>query len=516
MSSASESDSGRAAEVRPPAAEAEAIWKSFGRKKALQSVSVSVRPGECHALVGRNGAGKSTLVGVLTGLLKPDSGSVRLYDEPAPSLGDRAAWQERVACVYQRSMVIPSLSVGENIFLGRSRQRLVHWHELRRQARRLLLEWGFDLDVDEPVAQLSVEQKQIVEIARALAIGARFLILDEPTASLESRAIERLFERVRRVKASGVAILYISHHLEEIYEICDSATVLRDGKAVVTAPLSELDHGRLVAAMVGGELARTIREQTPAAAEVEGKPRLSVRHLSAQTALGSVDDVSLGVHAAECVGLFGLRGSGTAAIADAVAGLVKPSGGEIELDGRPLRAGKVDAALRRGIGYVPEDRHARGFVPTLGVAENLTLPILERLCSWGVVSRKRQREAADGIAGRLQIVASSGDQLLSELSGGNQQKVVVGRALAARPSLLVVVSPTVGVDVASKEALLGVIDGAREEGTAVLLVSDDLDELRICTRVLVVRRGKIVKELRDPPWDRHELLAAAEGLETAA
>src|SRR5438067_4823041 len=516
MSSGSESDSGRAAEVRPPAAEAEAIWKSFGRTKALQNVSVSVRPGECHALVGRNGAGKSTLVGVLTGLLKADSGSVLLYGEPAPSLGDRAAWQERVACVYQRSMVIPSLSVGENIFLGRSEQRLVHWHELRRQARRLLLEWGFDLDVDEPVAKLSVEQKQIVGIARALAIGARFLILDEPTASLEGRAIERLFDRVRRVKASGVAILYISHHLEEIYEICDSATVLRDGKGVVTAPLSELDHGRLVAAMVGGELARAIREQTPPPTDVEGKPRLSLRHVSARTPLGSVDDVSLGVHAGECVGLFGLRGSGTAAIADAVAGLVKPSAGEIELDGRPLRAGKVDAALRRGIGYVPEDRHARGFVPTLGVAENLTLPILELLSRLGIVSGSRRNAVARSLMSRLHIVARDADQPVGELSGGNQQKVVVGRALSREPSLLVVVSPTVGVDVASKEALLGVIDGAREEGTAVLLVSDDLDELRICTRVLVVRRGKIVKELHDPPWDRHELIAAAEGLETAA
>lgn len=509
-------DEGRPDDLRPPAAEAESIWKSFGRTKALQDVSVSVRPGECLALVGRNGAGKSTLVGVLTGLLKPDAGSVRLYGEPAPSLGDRAGWQERVACVYQRSMVIPSLSVGENIFLNRSDRSLLRWHELRRQARRLLLDWGFDLDVDQPVAELSVEQKQIVEIARALAIGARFLILDEPTASLESHAIERLFERVRRVKASGVGILYISHHLEEVYEICDRATVLRDGKQVISAPVAELNHERLVTAMVGGALARTIREQGPPPDDVEGRLRLSVRGLSVKTSLGSVENVSLGVHAGECVGLFGLRGSGTTAVADAVAGLVKPSAGTIELDGKPLQPGKVDAALRRGVGYVPEDRHARGFVPTLGVTENLTLPILERLCNWGIVSSAKRRSAAERIVGRLQIVASSGDQQLSELSGGNQQKVVVGRALAAQPSLLVVVSPTVGVDVASKEALLGVVDRARQDGTAVLLVSDDLDELRICTRVLVVRRGTIVKELREAPWDRHELIAAAEGLETAA
>jgi simple sugar transport system ATP-binding protein len=516
VTSVPESDSGRRDDLPPPAAEAEAIWKSFGRTKALEDVSVSVQPGECHALVGRNGAGKSTLVGVLTGLLKPDGGSVRLYGEPAPSLGDRAAWQERVACVYQRSMVIPSLSVGENIFLNRGEGSLVRWHELRRQARQLLAEWGFDLDVDQPAAELSVEQKQIVEIARALAIGARFLILDEPTASLESHAIERLFERVRRVKASGVGILYISHHLEEVYEICDRATVLRDGHQVVSAPVAELDHERLVAAMVGGALARRTREQAAPSGPVDARPRLRVRGLSAQTPLGSLEDVSLDVSAGECVGLFGLRGSGTTVIADAVAGLVKPSAGEIELDGKLLPPGKVDAALRRGVGYVPEDRHTRGFVPTLGVTENLTLSILERLCSFGIVSSGRRRDAADRIAERLQIVASSGAQPVSELSGGNQQKVVVGRALAAEPSLLVVVSPTVGVDVASKEALLGVVDRARQDGTAVLLVSDDLDELRICTRVLVLHRGKIVRELREAPWDRHELIAAAEGLEVAA
>ena len=515
MTSAPGSESRRPDE-RPPAAEAEAIWKSFGRTKALQDVSVSVLPGECHALVGRNGAGKSTLVGVLTGLLKPDRGNVRLYGEPAPGPGDRAAWQERVACVYQRSMVIPSLSVGENIFLNRSDRSFIRWQELRRKARQLLLEWGFDLDVDQPAVELSVEQKQIVEIARALAVGARFLILDEPTAALESHAIERLFDRVRRVKASGVAILYISHHLEEVYEICDRATVLRDGKRIVTAPVTELDHEHLVTAMVGGELARAIREQAERPDAAGGRPRLRVRNLSVQTPLGSVDDVSFDLHIGECVGLFGLRGSGTSAIADAVAGLVKPAAGEVELDGTLLQSGSVNAALRRGVGYVPEDRHARGFVPTLGVAENLTLPILERLSRWGIVSTRRRSIVADALAGRLQIVSSGGDQLVAELSGGNQQKVVVGRALAAQPSLLVVVSPTVGVDVASKEALLAVIDGARAEGMAVLLVSDDLDELRISTRVLVVRRGRIVREFREAPWDRHELIAAAEGLEVAA
>jgi simple sugar transport system ATP-binding protein len=505
----------RPAESRPPAAEAEAVSKAFGETRALRDLSISVLPGGCHGLVGRNGAGKSTLVGVLTGLLRPDDGAVRLHGEPAPSFGDRAAWQERVACVYQRSMVIPSLTVAENVFLNRSKSSVVNWRAMRSDARRLMLEWGFDLDVDAPATDLTVEQRQVVEIARALSIGARFLILDEPTASLESHAVERLFERVRRLKQSGVGILYISHHLEEIYEICDEVTVLRDGKRIVTAPVAELDHDQLVAAMVGAALQHA--ESAPVAEAPEGTPsRLTVSGLSVRSTLGPVEDVSLEVRVGECLGLFGLRGSGTATVADVVAGLIKPDAGEILLDGRPLPQGKVDCALERGVGYVPEDRHARGLVPTLGVEENLTLTVLERLSRFGVVSRTRRNVAGREIAARLQVVASSGEQLVAELSGGNQQKVVVGRALAAEPSLLVVVSPTVGVDVASKEALLGVVDRARAEGMAVLLVSDDLDELRICTRLLVLRRGRIVREFRKGPWDRLELIAAAEGLGEAA
>jgi simple sugar transport system ATP-binding protein len=222
------------------------------------------------------------------------------------------------------------------------------------------------------------------------------------------------------------------------------------------------------------------------------------------------------VRVGECLGLFGLRGSGTVTVADAVAGLVAPDAGEILVEGEPVQPGKVDRALARGIGYVPEDRHARGFVPTLGVAENLTLPVLELLSRFGIVSGARRAAVARSLIARLQIVARDGEQPVGELSGGNQQKVVVGRALSREPSLLVVVSPTVGVDVASKEALLGVVDQARAEGMAVLLVSDDLDELRICTRVLVLRRGRVVREFHERPWDRLQLIAAAEGLERAA
>ena len=503
-----------AAAARRPRRRRLEVFRADDRRS--QTSPLSVHGGECHALVGRNGAGKSTLVGVLTGLLKPDRGAVDLYGKPAPSLGDRAAWQERVACVYQRSMVIPTLSVGENIFLNRTEWSLVHWRSLRRRARQLLLEWGFDLDVDQPAGELSVEQKQIVEIARALSIGARFLILDEPTASLESSAIERLFERVRRMKENGVAILYISHHLEEIYEICDTVTVLRDGKTIVTAPVAELDHDRLVAAMVGAANSRARRTPSPVTT-----PPAPVR-LEVSGLVGPVDARRRAGREPCRAGrrmprplraprLGGRRGRGRG-------GGTPEAGSRLDLARRcaPGQAGKVDAALARGVAYVPEDRHARGFVPTLGVRENLTLPILDRLSRFGILRVSQTRSAAASVVERLQIVSSGWDQPVAELSGGNQQKVVVGRAFASRPSLLVVVSPTVGVDVASKEALLGVIDEARRDGTAVLLVSDDLDELRICTRLLVVRRGAVVREFATPPWDRQTLIAAAEGFEAAA
>jgi simple sugar transport system ATP-binding protein len=496
---------------------AQGIWKAFGDTRALSDVSLEVKSGQCHALVGRNGAGKSTLVAILTGLVRPDRGTVTLGSEPAPALADRAAWQRLVACVYQKSMVVPSLTVAENVMLNRSTgsdHGFVNWRAVRARARQVMLDWGFDLDVNRLAQDLSVEQRQVVEIARALSVGARFLILDEPTASLEKAASERLFERLRRLKASGVGMLYISHHLEEIYEICEDVTVLRDGKRVLSAPVNEITQERLVEAMVGNAPQRGEKPVTAASPGAAEHPRLVVSHLHVPATLGPVQDVSFTVSAGECLGLVGLQGSGTATVADAIVGLVKPASGEITLDGQPLPAGRVDLALQQGMAYVPEDRHARGFVPFLGVGENLTLSILPRLARWGIISRSADKQIARELKDQLGIVSSSLEQQVGQLSGGNQQKVVVGRALAQRPLVLVAITPTVGVDVASKEALLNVIEEARANGTAVLLVSDDLEDLRICTRLLVMVKGQLVKEYPRPPWDRHEVIATVEGLDT--
>ena len=507
---------GGLAAVRPSVGLAHGIWKAFGETQALRDVSLEVEAGECHGLVGRNGAGKSTLVAILTGLIRPDRGTVRLGDEGASTLVDRATWQRLVACVYQKSMVVPGLTVAENIFLNRATgddHGIVNWRAMRSQARQVMLDWGFDLDVNSLVRDLTIEQRQVVEIARALSVGARFLILDEPTASLEKAAIERLFERIRRLKGSGVGILYISHHLEEIYDVCDRVTVLRDGERVLSAAVGEIRQDRLVEAMVGVAPQRATEIAAPIRVIKSVRPRLEISHLYVPATLGPVQDVSFSVSPGECVGLVGLRGSGTATVADAVVGLVKPASGEIRLDGKPVRAGDVHANFRQGVAYVPEDRHARGLIPYLGVGENLTLGILDRLSSWGIVARSdRDRTAAD-LVEQLSIVTSGLNQPVVQLSGGNQQKVVVGRALALHPAVLVVVTPTVGVDVAAKETLLNVIAAARDGGTAVLLVSDDLEDLRICTRLLIMVKGRLVKEYRQPPWDRHEVIAAVEGLE---
>jgi simple sugar transport system ATP-binding protein len=518
-----EENSPRGAESQPPVGEALNVSKTFGETKALVDVSLEVFAGECHGLVGRNGAGKSTLVTLLTGLARPDRGSIRLAGQPAPSLADRTAWLERAACVYQRSMVVPPLTVAENVFLNRPTSErsgaLVNWRRMRAQAHAVMLEWGFDVDVDQAAGSLTVEQRQIVEIARALSIGGRFLILDEPTAALEKAAVERLFERVRRLRAGGVGVLYISHHLEEIYEICDRVSVLRDGELVLTGKVGDISQANLVAGMVGSAPPRRVSEIEAVKTRHEpGNVLLEVQDLVVRSRAGAVEGVSITLRAGECLGLVGLDGSGSATTADAVIGLLKPVSGTVKVSGGLVPPGKVDAVLHRGVGYVPQDRHARGFAPQLGVGENLTMAVLDRVAPGpiGLVSSKVRDAIARGLTGKLQIVASSLEQPVSSLSGGNQQKVVVGRALAREPSVLVVVNPTVGVDVASKEALLDAIGKARDQGMAVLLVSDDFEDLRICTRLQVMVRGRISREFNEPPWDRQELISAVEGLEPAA
>ncbi|MFF4037680.1 sugar ABC transporter ATP-binding protein [Streptomyces sp. NPDC001816] len=505
-------DGGRAPSD-PPVVEATGIVKRFGPTVALNGARITIRPGETHALVGRNGAGKSTLVSVLTGLQAPDEGTVTFGGEPAPRLSDRDAWRQRVACVYQKSTIIPTLTVAENLFLNRhdhGQSRLISWQATRRRAQDLLSTWSVDVDPQTPAGDLSVEQRQFVEIARALSFGARFIILDEPTAQLDGAAINRLFDRIRDLQRQGVTFLFISHHLQEIYEICDMVTVFRDARHIVTAPVAELPRADLVAAMTG-EAAADRREQRTSVHDPGATAALSVRALRGD----AYDDVSFQIGAGEIVGLAGAAGSGRTEVAETVVGLRAAAEGEVEIAGRRPRPGSVPAALAAGAGFVPQDRHHQGFVPGMSIADNATLSVPRRLGQGGFLSRSRRDRLAEGMIEHLAIKTPGPELPVSALSGGNQQKVVMARALADDPRLLVLINPTAGVDVRSKEFLLGKVEETAATGTGVLIASDELDDLRMCDRVLVMFQGRVTSEIARG-WHDHDLVAAMEGVDLHA
>jgi simple sugar transport system ATP-binding protein len=491
-----------------PIVEAAHITKRYGATVALDDVGIRIRAGETHALVGRNGAGKSTLVNVLTGLQAPDAGTVRFDGAPAPALSDRDGWRHRVACVYQKSTIIPTLTVAENLFLNRhprGRTRLVRWSTLRRDAATLLAQWGVEVDVNQPAASLDVEQRQFVEIARALSLGARFVILDEPTAQLDAAGISRLFARMRDLQRHGVTFLFISHHLQEIFQICDTVTVFRDARHILTAPVGDITSAALVTAMTGDEVDLSIGTREPVTAGTP--PVLTVTDLV--TATGA--EVSFEVRAGEVVGLAGGGSSGKVGVAEAIVGLTRPVRGHVTVAGRDVPPGSVPAAVAAGVGLVPQDRHRQGFVPLLSIAENITMAAPGKFTRRGFISPQRRDAFARTMADNLAIKAPGPHVPVAGLSGGNQQKVVMGRALANDPKVLVLIGPTAGIDVRSKLTLLDVVEQVWRAGTGVLIVSDEIDDLRACHRVLVMFQGRLIGEM-PAGWRDNDLVGAMEGL----
>ncbi|MEU6252448.1 sugar ABC transporter ATP-binding protein [Streptomyces sp. NPDC047043] len=494
-----------------PLVEARDIVKRYGPTTALADGRLTVLPGESHALVGRNGAGKSTLVRILTGLEATDEGAVRFDGEPAPPLADRDAWRRKVACVYQHPTVVPELTVAENLFINRQplQRGFISWRRLKTEAAALLDTWDVHVDPEARTADLKVEDRQMVEIARALSFGARFIVLDEPTAQLDNREIERLFDRMRGLQDSGVTFLFISHHLQEVYEVCQTVTVLRDARWISTAPVADLPRAALIEAMAG-ESIETIAEQAVQEQIVDDSAPvlLEARGLTSDT----YENVDLTVRRGEVVGLAGSSASGKIELAEAFAGLRSPTAGTAQLDGERLRFGSVQAALKAGIGCVPRDRHEQGLVRGMTIGDNATMSVLDRLGRFGFIGTDRKRGFATELIDRLDIHTEGPEQPVSDLSGGNAQKVVMARALASEPRLLVLINPTAGVDVKSKESLLARVDSAREDGTAVLVVSDELDDLRRCDRVLVLFHGRVVAE-HPAGWRDHELIASIEGVD---
>ena len=506
------------------AVEARGISKSYGSTRALRGVDLALAPGRCLGLVGRNGAGKSTLVSILSGLQRPDEGTVTFDGEPAPPAGAVHAWRAKIATVHQHSMIVPELTVAENVFLGRlpSRRGRVDWKRVRAEAAAVLGEWGSGVSSAGLCRDLGVEQRQIVELARAVAAGTKVLLLDEPTAALEHDAVQRLFSRVRQLVDSGVAVLYISHHLEEVFDICDDVVVLRDGERVLSAPVATLSTDDLVNAMVYGttspSAARPTAAPGPTVTAPEAVPTsqavLELRDLAAPSPYGDLRGVSLTVQPGESVGVVGLISSGVVTLGRITAGTQRAESGDVIVAGERIHPGDRAAALKAGVGYIPEDRRMAGFVGGLSIAENMTMSVTDRLSSGklGVLGPRAMAEAAEPWAESLALVSSSLKQHVDDLSGGNQQKVTVARALARGPRLLVAVTPTRGVDVASKELLLKALRQAADAGAGLLLATDELSDLTYCDRVLVLVRGRIVAEVPGGDLDRPALIAAIEGV----
>jgi simple sugar transport system ATP-binding protein len=492
-----------------PIVEATGVSKRYGATVALSEARLRVLAGESHALVGRNGAGKSTLVGILTGLREPDSGEIRFRGEPAPAIADREGWRRRVACVYQHSTIIPDLTVAENLFINRQplRRGFINWGTLWRDAREVLDRWDVSVSERSRAGDLRVEARQLVEIARALSYGARFIILDEPTAQLDGEEIKRLFAQMRRLQTQGVTFLFISHHLQEVYEVCQTVTVLRDAKHILTAPAAGLPKDALIEAMTGEQVSFSFADAVNRKAPTEGPVALEVSRLGGD----DFDDVSFSIRPGEVIGLCGATSSGRLGVAEAVAGLGPYKAGAIRVNTAPLPSGDVPRALALGVGCVPKSRHRQGLVLTQSVADNVTMPIANALGPLGFIAPARRASSSRHAIETLGVVTEGPDQLVSDLSGGNQQKVVMGRALSSRPSVLVLIDPTAGVDVKSKEALLRVIESTRRDGRAILVASGELEDLRVCDRVLVMRHGKVVAE-HAAGWSDNELVASVEGI----
>jgi galactofuranose transport system ATP-binding protein len=490
--------------------------KEFLATLALDGVSFALRPGEVHALVGENGAGKSTLIKVLTGVYRPDAGELRHRGRPVTFASPSQAQQAGISTIYQEVNLVPLRSVAANVFLGREPRRLglIDWRRTETMAAELLAGYGIDVDVRRPLGTLGVGTQQMVALARAVSTEADVVIMDEPTSSLEPREVETLFSVVERLHAEGIAILYVSHRLDELYRICDRVTVLRDGRVVHTGPLAELPRIELVSMMLGrsvGEIrahGATEFSARDSATDhtADAEPVLRATHL---TSAPRLNDVSLDVRPGEVVGLAGLLGSGRSETARAIIGAFPLDGGTVLVRGKEVPRGNVAGAVRAGIGMLAEDRKADGIVPNLSVRENIVLAALPRLSRFGLVSRARQDRIVETFMTRLRIKASSPDQPVAELSGGNQQKVLLARWLATEPTVLLLDEPTRGIDVGAKAEVQALVDELARDGLAVLLISSDMEELVDgADRVVVLRDGAVVGELAGDEVSADGVLAA--------
>jgi ribose transport system ATP-binding protein len=488
------------------------IRKDFPGVRALDDVDLEVRASEIHALAGENGSGKSTLAKILYGALTPDTGTVEIDGEPVTFANPRQAIRHGVIAISQELTLAPTLTVAENILMGRlpRRGRFVDWREANRCALEALAELGVAVDPNRRVGALSVELQQEVEVARAVSAHPRVLVLDEATSSLSEAATERLLHRLEQLRARGVAILFISHRLRELYQCASRATVLRDGRLVGTAPLPETPERRLVGMMVGREITDLFNKRTIA----PGRPALVVEGLSTED--GAVREASLEVREGEIVGLAGLVGCGKTELGLAIAGAV-PSTGDVRVLGEDVRLRSPRDAIRSQIGFVPEDRKRSAILPTRSVGKNLSLAWMKKLTRLGLINLAEERRLGQSTVRRFSVRTPSLATQIVNLSGGNQQKIVLGRWFALAPRVVVLAEPTRGIDVGAKSEVYGFIQEMAAEGAAILMVSSELPELLgLADRILVMFRGHIAAEFDPQTTDEEQIAHVALGGETAA
>jgi rhamnose transport system ATP-binding protein len=485
------------------------IKKSYGGVRALKGVSLEVRAGEVHALVGENGAGKSTLIKVLAGAVSPDEGAVRIDGNETGELNPARSRALGIAVIYQQPALFPDLTVSENIALARESGKLwtrIDWRKRNAHAAGLLERVGCSIKPQIPVSALSMPEQQLIELAKALDADAKIVIMDEPTASLGERDAQNLFRIVKELRTSGCAVIYISHRFEELFALADRVTVLRDGESLGTFPMTEMTDRSLVRMMVGRELETVFPERncTP------GEEVLAVHQLSCETR--GVHDVSLTLRRGEVLGLAGLVGSGRTQFAETLFGLSPADGGRIHVDGKQVEITSPAQAVKLGIAYVPEDRRRHGVVMEFPIALNSTLASLDRVSSGGFLQFQREKELASEYYDRFRVKAPSVETPVKNLSGGNQQKVSLARWLMTEPRILILDEPTQGIDVGAKAEIYTLIGELAARGLAILLISSELPEvLGVSDRVAVMHKGRIAGILDHKEAEPHLVMELALG-----
>ena len=468
------------------------IFKSFGGVNALRDVSFQCRPGTVHALVGENGAGKSTLIKILAGALLPDSGEIIFKGQKHQSFSTRKALNSGISVIYQELALVSQMTVAENIFLGREPRKyfgIVDKKRLKIEAKKLLKQLGFEVDMDMEVGEMTVAYQQMVEIAKALSKNADLIIMDEPSAILAGHELDQLFLIIESLKKRGVTIIYISHRLEEVFRIANEVTILKDGQLVGTKPIKDMSRGELVKMMVG----RTLEEVFPVSFNQLGNPVLQVEEISTKTIL---NQVSFNLREGEILGVAGMVGSGRTELARAIFGADPLTSGTIKIKGQDVVFKNPADAIRSKISLVPEDRNYHGLFTKLSILNNITLPILSKISRLGFTDKKKENEIVERERQIHSIDMTSGNQEVQYLSGGNQQKVVLSKSLQTIPEVIIMDEPTRGVDVGAKFEIYQLIRQLNKDGIAILMISSELPEiLGLSDRILVMREGKIVAEL---------------------